>query len=176
MRIFPYLIRAETRKENLPMKNARIIYIPIVVFAFVLLSYGLSFAGGGEAQDPAEICEDDTPEPTEGPVINGSFTVSFVKGVGIIPDRFILHLVLKKKGEEHLYQFKLDTLNKPLCDFAEEEIIENLEKLPCEWGIGQDFGIDGYPVIFSLSIENQDMCGTDDAMIAGSVKIRVVPI
>ena len=159
------------------MKNHKIIDKFLTVLIIVFGICGLSFAGGGGPQDPAAICVNDPPDPTDGPVINGSFTVSLVKGIGsTIPDRYILHLVLKKAGEIHLYQFRLDTLSTPLCDFTEEDIIFNLEKLACEWAIGYDFGIDGYPVIFSLTIDNQDMCGTDDAMIEGSVKIRVVPI
>jgi hypothetical protein len=157
------------------MKNPIATTILFVCAAFAVFS-GTALAGGGGPQDPAFDCYEPPPEPTAGSVINGSFTVSRIPPSIGVAARYVVHIVLKKVGEVHLYQLRLDTQNVALCNFTEEMIITNLKLTPCELGIGQDFGIDGYPVIFSLSIENQDLCGTNDAMIEGSLKIRVVPI
>lgn len=160
------------------MKRSRM--IPLVfalmcVFGF----YGIALSGGWE--DPA--CQN-PPAPTSGHFIRGSFTVDLDEITRGFPDyeHYNVHLVLKRGNKVHLFSFPSSVGTKGLCDYKVEDPDSNLglktifAKIPCNLRIGEAFDLSGFPVIADLTITNKDFCGTDEAMIAGDIVIRVVPV
>ncbi len=151
------------------MKKIRL-SIWIISLSIVLCFSGFAYAGG-DPQDPLDCSS--PPDPTSGPFIWGNFTVSQVQ-IGF-DSRSVVHITLRRYGEVHLYNFP-GTL-KDLCNLDEIILLGDVAEWACEFGVGQDFEIDGFPVVKRLRIRQMELCGDpEDEMIRGTVLIRVVPL
>jgi len=164
------------------MKRSRL--IPLVFgLVFVFGFYGVTFSGGWE--DPA--CQS-PPAPTSGHFIRGSFTVDLDKITSEFSGyaHYNVHLVLKRGNQVHLFSFPSSVGTKGLCDYKVEDTYQGsnlvpglktlFAKIPCTLRIGEAFDLSGFPVIADLTITNKDFCVTLEAMIAGDIVIRVVPV
>jgi len=66
--------------------------------------------------------------------------------------------------------------DRDICSYTEAGLKNEYKYQPCNMGIGKAFGLKGVPVLTDLSVTARDFCGdTVNGMIAGTLKIRVVP-
>jgi hypothetical protein len=156
------------------MKRSKM--FPLVLsLMFILGFHGVAFSMGYE--DPA--CQS-PPAPTSGPYLYGTFTVALDEvTLGIEGyEHYNVHVVLWHRNNQHLFSFpapveQLGVYN--LCDYVASFVKTEFAKIPCNLGVGEAFGLTGFPVITNLYIVKRDFCGTEDEMISGLITIRVVP-
>jgi len=154
------------------MKKKKMIYLAMAL-AMVFGFSGVALGGGGGPEDPA--C-DVLPEPTSGRFIWGSFTVAMDTSTCSQewPEcaHFNVHVVLRRFGHVYLYSFPATLGTGDVCSYSASDFKTTFARVPCTLEVGQDFGLEGVPVIKSLRITRQDC---DDQMIKGRIVIRVVP-
>lgn len=141
----------------------------VAVFGFS----GVAISGGGGPEDPA--C-DNLPEPTRGKYISGTFIASMDKSSCSqefqMCKHFNIQVELKLANQVHLYSFPATLGTGNLCDFTADNLKTKFARTPCALGVGNDFMLQGTPVIKLLKITHQQC---DDQIIKGDIDIRVVP-
>jgi hypothetical protein len=146
-----------------------IITSSVAAFFFVSILSGVSLGDGRPPQHPQ--CSS-LPAPTSGPLIQGEFTASLDQS----SNSYIIHAKLKKDNQVHLF-----SVSRPhkdpigICDYSNGDIIKLYEEEPCAQDVGNAFGLPGIPVIKALSVTKKDFCGTQKAMVSGTITIQVVP-
>jgi len=149
----------------------------LLSFLLILGLCGIALSMGFE--DPT--CEPQ--DPTSGPYIHGTFTVALdglTLGMDydIAYEHYNVHLVLHHGRTKHLFSFfapveQVGGYN--LCTYDAAYLKTEFARMPCSLGVGEAFGLTGFPAISNLHIVKRDFCGTPDEMIFGLVTIRVVP-
>jgi len=158
------------------------------VVALILGFYGIALGEGG-FEDPT--C-DKLPDPKHGPFIKGEFTVALDKSDCSIYNvsecaHYNLHAKLKHGNQTHLISFLTSMGGYNICTATASQLKELYKRVPCSKNIGGIFGYPGIPVIADMSITETDFCSGGatlpgfpdvplDAMIAGEIVIRVVPV
>ena len=168
------------------MKRERIISL-LLTLLFTLVFYGIASGDGGGWEIPLP-CQK-LPEPNSGPYLKGTFTVAYDQSN---PNRYDIHVILEKEektfgcaksegGVKHLFSFQMvkTQTSKPMCKYENAELKEKYKYGPCMSKAGEKFNLQGVPVLTELSVTQKENCGdtgdTPEAMIYGTIKIRVVP-
>jgi hypothetical protein len=166
-----FLCQKEKEKEELSM-DRKIGMLTALAVVFIIGTYGIAIGGGG-AEDPA--CQN-LPAPTSGPSLVGAFTVAIDKALDCTPKHYNIQLELTRGKEVHLFSLITPFDNRDICSYTSDEIKSKFARRPCTLRVGQAFHLKGVPVISELSITNADFCdNSNEAMISGTVVIRVVP-
>lgn len=146
----------------------------VLVLMFILGFYGVAFSMGYE--DPA--CQY-PPDPSRGPYLYGTFTVARDQSSCSQYEEcahYNVHIVLRHKlNEVRLFSFPTALGTGNLCGYEASVLKTEFARFPCNLGVGEAFGLGGFPVISDLYIVKRDFCGTPDEMIHGLITIRVVP-
>lgn len=155
------------------MKKMKIIFTLAMSLVVIFGFYGLAFSGGGGPEDPG--CQV-LPDPTSGPYIWGTFTASedtdeCSQSYPGECAHINVHVELHRFCQVHLYSFPASTCD--LCESTASDFKTWFAGVPCTLGVGQDFGLDGVPVIKNLMITKSE-CSKN--MIKGIITIRVVPL
>lgn len=155
------------------MMKKKKLFIWIISLSMVLCFSGFAYALFGGPQDPIDCSN--IPEPANrGPFIWGEFTVSQIPACLVgASERSVVHVTLRRFGEVHLYNILLDQAS--LCTLDEDALMEVVAQWACKLHVGEDFGINGYPVVKNINIRQMELCGDPDEMIRGTILIRVVP-
>lgn len=139
----------------------------------VLGLYGIAICGGGGPEDPACM---NLPEPKSGEFIHGTFTVSMDNSDCSQENNECKHfnvvVELKWNHHVHLYSFPATLGSGNLCAFSAKELKNKFSSRACTLKVGENFHLDGTPVISYLMITHQQC---DDNLIKGELIIRVVP-
>ena len=168
--------------------NKKKTMILLLALGFFLYFSGMAIGDGG-GPEPKSDCSRLWPATDTSPLIKGFFTAAYDKSQCTV-DRpsecrhYDMHFVLEMpqliNGKEtlvrHLFSFPMGVCDRDICSYTETELKEKYKYQACNMGIGKAFGLKGVPVITDLSVTVRDFCGdTNDGMIAGTLKIRVVP-
>lgn len=160
-----------------------------LVFGFGILFCGIA-AGDGGGPEPTAGCAS-LPQPTEAsPLVTGFFSVAYDKSTCSIkyPEEcphYDVHVVLERSDFEsqveqdvrHLFSFPVSKGDRNLCSYTDAELKAKYKLAPCIYKVGQAFNLQGVPVLTDLSVTSRDFCcAAADAMISGTIKIRVVAI
>ena len=168
------------------MKRAGIISL-LLTLIFTLGFYEIVLGDGGGWEIPP-ACQK-LPAPDSGPYLKGTFTSAYDQSN---PDRYDIHVVLEKEektfgcaksdgGVKHLFSFQMvkTTSSKPMCKYESSELKEKYKYAPCMSKVGEKYNLQGIPVLTELAVTQQENCGdtgdTPEAMIYGTIKIRIVP-
>lgn len=157
------------------MKKMRV--LPwLLALALIFGFSGTTFAGGGP-EDPFECpAAGEYPDPDAGKFLRGDYSIA--RDSAFIIAAYSVQFFLKKGDQTHLYAFSIpagDVID--LCVLEADDLIANpdIEGIACALDVGSDFGLDGIPVIYDLTIEYQENCGTPGSLIRGRIVVRVVP-
>jgi hypothetical protein len=170
----------------------------VLILLALLMIVGISeeaFSYGNEPE-PGSCAYEPTGKIT-GPYLKGTFTVARDKLVlqygSEEPQHYNVQFLLKWGNRKHLFSFfatlldndySWDGVGDPpdcydtfLCGVQASDLMEwdEFGNQPCILGVGEAFGLEGTPVIVELEITERDFCGCEDAMIAGTIIIGVVP-
>jgi hypothetical protein len=149
----------------------------LLAFSLIFGFSGMAFAGGGGPEDPFECpAAGEYPDPDAGKFLRGEYSIA--RDSALFVAAFNVQLFLRKGNETHLYAFTYpvgDVVD--LCALEADDLIADpdIEGIACALGVGSDFGLDGIPVIYDLTVEYKENCGTPGSLIRGHIVVRVVP-
>lgn len=157
---------------------------PLMVLAVIFGCCGTALCGGA-GPEGGEWCNNEAiPPATAGPYLVGAFSAAYDKGADT-DGHVNVHVTLTRYLKVHLFSFAAGfPLSGNLCTLKPADIKESFSRVPCLMGIEQAFGLSGWPVITNIQIFKKDFCKFDpnvppyypvDAMIEGTITIRVVP-
>jgi hypothetical protein len=152
-----------------------------LLLSFLVGGTALAAKSGGGSPEPTGVCTDFPPAPTSGPYVVGTFTA----GLDLVGNamNYVVHSALAYQWKAFVFSGSIPAdyadLNS-LCELADDNpaLLAAFKDLGCGWGvagIGTPFGLTGYPVITKIKVIKKDHCGTSDAMITGTVTVRIVP-
>lgn len=177
------------------MKKIFLLALPLVI---VLGSTDLALCDGGPAPGPCS----QLPAADQGPWITGFFIVARDHSkFSPTPDKnapdwiakdtrhYNVHALLKSsesdaKVKSFMFSFSTNRLGgakskegylDKLCDNTASDFLDQFKDRPCTLKVGDAFKLTGTPVLTEISNLWMIKCGTDDEMIYGEVKIRIVP-
>lgn len=183
------------------MKKVLICLVVISMYLLGLTGTGTAGTGG---PGPTPACSN-LPAPTAGKILTGVFTAAYDTDQCAVDNEkckgIEIHVVVsgttkKRVGSEiltktvqHLYSFSTtlyppSTSSSPpptpidLCDPSLDNatLKSRFEKMPCTFGVGNDFGLQGVPVVTDVKITKRDFCNdAKKKMMTGTISIRVVP-
>jgi len=160
----------------------------LLAFGFIFYFSGMA-AGDGGGPEPNAACISLPSATDTSPLIKGFFTAAYDKSQCTVdhPSKcrhYDMHFVLempqlineKETLVRHLFSFPMGVCDRDICSYTEVELKEKYKFQPCNKEVGKAFGLKGVPVLTDLSVTVRDFCGdTKKGMIAGTLKIRVVP-
>ena len=154
---------------------------PLIVLLVIFGFCGAGLCGGGP--EGGEWCTKEAiPDPTAGPYLVGAFSAAYDKGADT-DGHVNVHVTLSRYLKVHLFSFAAGHGTKSLCEWTPAELKESFRRVPCFMGVQDAFGLTGMPVITNIQIYKKDFCTVDpglgyppDAMIEGTITIRVVPV
>jgi len=169
--------------------DKKVMRVSLLVVMITFYCSGIAIADGG-GPEPISACKSLPSVTATSPLITGSFTAAYDKSQCSLeaPEdcrHYDIHFVLEMpqliNGEEtvrrRLFSFPMRVCDRSICSYTEIYLKEAYKAQACNMGIGKAFGLGGVPVLTDISVTDRDFCDTgDEGMLAGTVKIRVVPI
>lgn len=152
----------------------KITKVLIMVWIAIIAFSTTAWADGAGPSTSVEV-----PAYWKFPLIKGTFTVCY-RVFEETPEAYDIHVVLKRNKTSKLYVIsdrKVTSESLDLCAYQEllmEELIKKYEFDPRNLGVGEDFHLEGVPVITELKISGSSHCeDKHKTMIYGELEIRV---
>lgn len=168
--------------------DKKVMMVSLLVVMIIFYCSGIAIGDGG-GPESTKACKSLPSATAASPLITGSFTAAYDKSQCSIgaPEEcrhYNIHFVLEMpqliNGEEtvrrRLFSFPMGVCDKSICSYEEIYLKKAYKAQACNLEIGKAFGLGGVPVLTDISVTDRDFCDSgDEGMLAGRVKIRVVP-